>query len=105
VAFWADEKYVSGLDRFGVEWLLSEPTTLQALLEDEGLMQVHRSTLLRRDCVTKVERRRWKDMGIVRIVYGIGGREFVASRRYSQPKNPTYMEPGLYENGERVGDV
>lgn len=105
VAFWADDKYVSGMDRHGVEWLLSEPTALTTLLADKGLMRIHRGVVLRRDCVVIVERKPWPTRDIVRTVYTVGGREYVASRRYSQPKNPSYMAPGQYKDGVKVDPV
>lgn len=102
VAYWADHKYVSALDSEGTEWLLAAPCALLALAADAALLRISRSTLLRRDCITQVTSELAQRSNDRRLVFIVGERKFVASRRYSRIKSPTYMVPGVYANGERV---
>lgn len=72
VVFWSDSKYVSARDGTGREWLLNRDTTLRDIeTGDDGLMRVHHSCLVRRECIDSFVRIPPKDgqnsYGVVRV--------------------------------------
>lgn len=83
VAFWSDNKYVSARDGAGVEWLLNRDTALRDIeAGDDGLIRVHQSRLIRRECIDSFLRIRPRDGGNGYGVVRVAGHDYRAARRY-----------------------
>lgn len=83
VAFWSDSKYVSARDGAGVEWLLNRSTTLRDIeAGDDGIMRVHHSRLVRRECIDSFVRIRPKDGQNGYGVVCVSGHDYRVARSY-----------------------
>ncbi|QLG96701.1 LytTR family transcriptional regulator (plasmid) [Pseudomonas yamanorum] len=102
VAFWAGDKYVHGLDRAGVVWLLTGGHTLKEIeANTTGLTRIHRRTLIR---LPAIEHFGSLPCGGHRAVCTVGGREFLVSRQ-CRPKVQALHKAHVAAQGHTNGEA
>jgi len=81
VAFWADDKYIHGLDREGEVWLLKGGHTLKEIeANTAGLARIHRRAIIRLDAIAHLVTRT-PPGGSFSAYCMVGGEEFKVSRK------------------------
>ena len=83
IAFWAEDKYVMGMDAKGQSWMLTQDITLQRIeREAPGVMRVHRKAVVRVGAIERLATRSFPAKKYLDHYCTVKGRELPISRRH-----------------------